>query len=127
MRLLLITLALVLIATAPGLALEEERRPIPVEPAGEPIELTGWFTDEWCGAGNANTKGGDCARHCVNKGAELVLFSDGKIYRLHDGDEGLDYVGRKVVVRGRMMRGGRLKVETIRPKRRATEALTVSN
>ena len=87
-----VTLALlfVLAAALPVLAAESEKE----------VRLSGWITDEWCGAKNANEDGAGCAKACAKKGAELVLFSDGKTYRLSDQRSALEHVGHKVVVTG---------------------------
>lgn len=108
---------------------ERERQPVPVEPAGDPVELTGWLTDEWCGAGNANVKGADCVRQCVSKGASLVFFSAGKIYRLAESDGLQRHIGREVRVEGRLERDGRLRIDSIRPRERDEDrgAMTARN
>jgi len=64
------------------------------------VELTGWITDEWCGARNANADGGDCARSCAEKGANLVLYTGDGLYKLSDKKTALEHVGYKVTVKG---------------------------
>lgn len=66
----------------------------------EQVRLKGWITDEWCGAGNANAKGADCARHCNENGAKLVLFSGGKLYGLSDQKLAQQHIGYQVTVQG---------------------------
>ncbi len=66
------------------------------------VKLSGWITDEWCGAANANADGASCARHCAKNGAQLVLFSDGKLYKLSDQKVALEHVGHKVDVSGKL-------------------------
>lgn len=68
------------------------------------VKLSGWITDEWCGAKNANAsaESADCAKGCAKKGAALVLFSEGKIYKLSDQDAALKNVGHPVIVMGTM-------------------------
>jgi hypothetical protein len=68
--------------------------------AGQDVELTGWITDEWCGARNANAEGAGCAKACAKKGAELVLATEGKLYKLSDKELALEHVGYKVTVKG---------------------------
>ena len=125
-RLPTLMLAALLLSPAGLLAAEaeREREPAPVEPAGEPVELSGWFTDEWCGAGNANAKGADCVRHCVAKGATLVFFSAGKLYRLDDAKGLLEHVGREVRVKGRLTRDGKLRIESVRPREEPRGSVT---
>ena len=64
------------------------------------VKLTGWITDEWCGANNANAGGGECAKACAEKGAQVVLFSEGKLYKLSDRELALKHVGYEVLVTG---------------------------
>jgi hypothetical protein len=68
--------------------------------AGKEVRLTGYITDEWCGAKNANPEGAGCARDCAKKGSELAIYSDGKLYRLSAKDKALEYLGVRVVVTG---------------------------
>lgn len=68
--------------------------------AGQDVELTGWITDEWCGAKNANAEGSCCAKACAEKGAALVLATEGKLYKLSDKELALEHIGYKVTVRG---------------------------
>jgi len=70
------------------------------EDAGPEVRLTGYITDEWCGANNANAKGADCARDCAKKGSELAIFADGKLYRLSNKNLALEHLGYRVVVTG---------------------------
>ena len=66
----------------------------------EDVELTGWITDEWCGVKNANADGADCAKDCAKKGADMVLYTGDKLYKLYDKELALEHVGHKVTVKG---------------------------
>lgn len=66
----------------------------------EEVELTGWITDQWCGAKNANADGADCARDCAKKGSEMALYADGKLYKISDKEIAVEHIGYKVVVKG---------------------------
>ena len=66
----------------------------------EDVELTGWITDAWCGARNANAEGGGCTKECAEKGADLVLYTGEKLYKLSDKALALEHVGHKVTVKG---------------------------
>ena len=81
--------------------------------SGKEVKLAGWITDEWCGKNNANKDGADCAKACAKKGAELVLFSDGNIYKLSDQKSALEHVGHKVVVQGVMKDEETVEVRSI--------------
>lgn len=80
---------------------------------GKEVKLTGWITDEWCGAKNANADGASCARHCAKGGAQLVLFSDGKLYKLSDQKTALEHVGHKVEVSGKLQGEDTIEVQKI--------------
>jgi hypothetical protein len=77
------------------------------------VELTGYITDEWCGAKNANADGVACARACAEKGSKMAVFSDGKLYVLSDKKAALDNLGVKVVVTGTLDEEGVVQVEAI--------------
>ena len=66
----------------------------------EEVQLTGWITDQWCGAKNANADGAACARACAKKGSEMALYADGKIYKISDKELAVEHIGYKVVVKG---------------------------
>lgn len=98
-------LAVAVAAGLPALAGEGE---------GQEVELTGWITDEWCGARNANADGADCARNCAKKGAALALYSDGELYQISDKDLALEHVGYKVKVKGTLGEENVLTVTSIK-------------
>jgi len=77
------------------------------------VELTGYITDEWCGANNANPDGVACAKSCAEKGSKMAVFSDGKLYVLSDKKAALDNLGVKVVVTGTLDQEGVVQVEAI--------------
>lgn len=89
---------------------------VPALAGDEPkvVQLTGYITDEWCGAKNANPEGAGCARDCARKGSELAIVSDGKMYRLSAKDKALEHLGHKVVVTGTLDAEGKVvQVRTI--------------
>ena len=65
-----------------------------VSAAAADATWTGQISDNMCGAKHTEAKHGknlsdrDCALACAAKGAQLVLVSDGKVYKLmnHDAD-----------------------------------------
>ena len=83
--------------------------------SGKEVKLAGWITDEWCGKNNANKDGAACAKACAKKGAELVLFSEGNIYKLTDQENALEHVGHKVIVKGVMKDENTVEVSSIQP------------
>ena len=68
---------------------------------------------------NANADGASCARHCAKGGAQLVLFSEGKLYKLSDQATALAHVGHKVMVTGTLTEEGQVtvvKIEELKDK-----------
>src|SRR5262245_41679973 len=77
------------------------------------VKLTGYITDQWCGASNANAEGKACALECAKKGAPLVLYSEGKLYKLSDQKAALQNVGVEVTVSGSLEEDGSIRVASI--------------
>ena len=82
--------------------------------AGEKVELTGYITDEWCGAKNANPDGAACAKSCAEKGSKMAIVSDGKLYVLSDKKQALEHLGHKVVIAGTLGEDGVVQVASIK-------------
>lgn len=66
--------------------------------------MTGWISDEACGAGNASAKAEarECAKACI-KGGHAAVFvndADGKVYKLADAAKAKDHLDHKVKVSG---------------------------
>ena len=104
--------SLVLAVTLPVLAGDAEKA----------VKLTGWISDEWCGAKNANADGKACALSCAKKGAALVLYVDGKPYGLSDQKAAADHVGVEVVVTGTLAQDGTIRVTGIEENRKDKKA-----
>jgi len=77
------------------------------------VKLTGYITDEWCGAKNANADGVGCAKACAKKGSEMALFADGKLYILSDKEKALEHLGYEVIVTGTVGEENKLQVKSI--------------
>ncbi len=86
---------------------------VPVAAGEKEVKLTGYITDEYCGAKNANADGAGCAKACANKGSEMAIYADGKMYRLSDKKTALEHLGYEVVVTGTIQEDGSVKVATI--------------
>ena len=84
-------LTLVLAATAAAFA---------ADVAAKPTTMTGWITDSFCGAKNANAAGARCAKDCYKKGARLELVADGKTYQISDQKAAAEHIGHEVVITG---------------------------
>jgi hypothetical protein len=85
--------------------------------AAQPTSMTGWITDSFCGAKNANEEGATCARDCYKKGAKLELVADGKIYQISDQKAAFEHIGHEVVVTGTLDKDT-IKVEKIQPAKK---------
>ena len=69
------------------------------------VALTGYLTDSYCGAANANAKGKSCAVECVKKGAKVQLYADEKLYTLDKSTVADDQIGVPVKVTGTLDEG----------------------
>jgi len=78
------------------------------------VALTGYLTDSYCGAANANAKGKSCAVECVKKGAKIQLYADEKLYTLDKKTVADGHIGVPVKVTGTLDEGtGTIKVASI--------------
>lgn len=68
--------------------------------AQKEVSLTGFLTDSYCGATNANKEGRKCALECVKKGATLQLYAGDKLYNLDKVESPESTVGYEVRVTG---------------------------
>ena len=78
-------------------------------------KLTGWISDDMCGAKNAQEGGGECASRCVKEhGAKYVFVdeSDKKVYSIDAQDRVAPHAGHHVVVKG-TVDGSALKLTSI--------------
>ena len=77
--------------------------------------FTGVVSDSMCGAkhGMANMSDRECTQMCASRGAQYVLVSDGKVYRLanHAGDL-KTHAGHTVNVTGEV-KGDSIKVSKV--------------
>jgi hypothetical protein len=88
--------------------------------AAKDVTLSGYITDEWCGAKNANAEGSGCAAACAKKGANLAILSDGKMYILSNKELALSNLGHKVEVKGTLSEDG--KTVNVKSIEKAKEA-----
>ena len=85
---------------------------IAADAAAQPTTVTGWITDSFCGAKNANEAGAQCAKDCYKKGAKLELVADGKTYQISDQKAAFEHIGHEVVITGTIDKDT-IKVEKI--------------
>jgi hypothetical protein len=73
--------------------------------AGDKAEtVKGWVSDSQCGAKGANAGAADCTKKCVEKGAKLVVVTDGdqKVLMVDNQDALKGHEGHHVEVTGHM-------------------------
>jgi hypothetical protein len=80
--------------------------------AGE--TMTGWVTDEKCGARVANEKGANCAKKCVEQGQPAVFVSDKDqtVLPVDNQDKIKEFAGQHVKVSGTVA-DNKLHVESV--------------
>jgi hypothetical protein len=86
------------------------------ETQAKQVTLTGFLTDSYCGAANANTtaKSKQCALSCIKKGAMVQLYANETLYTLDAVDAPDGKVGHKVTVTGMLNEADNtIKVATI--------------
>jgi len=76
--------------------------------------MTGWVTDQKCGAKGANAKGADCAKRCIQGGQPAVFVSDQDktVISIDDQDKVKEFAGEHVKVTGTVA-DNKLHVETV--------------
>ena len=84
--------------------------------AGGGKTFTGVVSDSHCGAkhSTASEEAAKCVSHCVEMGADYVLVSEGKVYKLDNQAEFKEYAGKAVKVTG-VEADGSIKVESVEP------------
>src|SRR5438105_8654333 len=76
--------------------------------------MTGWVTDQKCGARVANAKGADCAKKCVQAGqpAVFVADKDQTVLPIDNQDKIKEFAGEHVKVTGTVA-DNKLHVENV--------------
>jgi hypothetical protein len=84
--------------------------------AGGSKSWTGVVSDSHCGAkhSTASAAAAGCVAKCVDGGAEYVLVSGGKVYKVDNQGEFEEYAGKSVKVTG-IMDEGHIRVESVEP------------
>ena len=67
-------------------------------------DVTGWVTDAACGSkGRGGEAHAACAKKCIEKGGDIVLFTDEKkVIKVHNPDSVRSKAGEKVTVSGKL-------------------------
>ena len=78
-------------------------------------EYKGAISESGCGAKHVSGSAADikCVSGCVKKGAAPVFVTDGKVVKIADGSKVMDYLGKKVVVEGKMD-GDTLTIDSVK-------------
>jgi hypothetical protein len=84
--------------------------------AGGGKTFTGVVSDSHCGAkhSTASDAAAACVAHCVEGGADYVLVSEGKVYKLDNQEEFKKYAGKSVKVTG-VEDNDSIRVESVEP------------
>jgi hypothetical protein len=77
--------------------------------------VNGWVTDSNCGVKGAAAGKEDCAKKCIEKGAEMVVVTDAdqKVLTVENPDALKDHVGHHVAITGHTS-GDSIHVETVK-------------
>jgi len=76
-------------------------------------EWTGYISDSKCGAKGAKDAHADCAKKCVEGGAQPVFVTGGKVYKIDDASKVADHIGHKVTITGEL-KGDTVNVESVK-------------
>ena len=70
--------------------------------AADKTTVNGWISDSKCGAKNANASGAECTKKCLEKGAKMVVVTDGdqKVLAVDNPDALKGHEGHHVAVTG---------------------------
>ena len=74
---------------------------------GASMTVNGWVSDSKCGAKGANAGAAACTKACLEKGASMVVVTDGdsKVLTVSNPDALKDHVGHHVAVTGHVKDG----------------------
>ena len=119
-RLASVLAAVALVALPVAFACDKDKNaPAQSAASGQPgatreVALTGYLTDSYCGAANANAQGKSCALDCVKKGAKVQLYANETLYTLDQSKVADGQIGVPVKVKGTLDEGtGTIKVASI--------------
>jgi hypothetical protein len=96
---LVFTLALGVLAWANGASPKGSKA---TTAKADTTDVTGWISDDKCGAKGANAKGEACTKKCIEGGAKAVLVNDadGKVLAIDNADAVKGHEGHHVTVTG---------------------------
>ncbi len=83
--------------------------------AGDSTTVKGYVSDSQCGAKGANEKAADCTKKCIEKGAKMVVVTDGdqKVLMVDNPEKLAGHEGHHVAVTGHVT-GDSVHVESVK-------------
>jgi hypothetical protein len=77
--------------------------------------INGWISDSQCGVKGANAAGADCTKKCLEKGAKMVVVTDGdqKVLMVDNQDALKGHEGHHVTVTGHV-NGDSIHIESVK-------------
>lgn len=101
---LVFTLALGVVAWAHGSSDKKAKPATSAKASADATTVTGWISDDKCGAKGANAKGEACTKKCIAGGAHAVLVNDadGKVWAIDNADAIKGHEGHHVTVTGHL-------------------------
>jgi len=105
-KVLLICLAICFVLALSALAFDD---------MGKSGTVKGWVVDDKCGAKGANAGGEKCTKACLEKGAKMVVVTDGdqKVLMVDNPDALKGHEGHHVAVTG-TMKGDSVHVDSVK-------------
>jgi hypothetical protein len=69
---------------------------------GKAQTVNGWVSDSKCGAKGAAAAAAECTKKCLDKGAKMVVVTDGdqKVLTVTNPDALIDHIGHHIAVTG---------------------------
>lgn len=82
---------------------------------GKSATVKGWVSDSVCGAKGANASAEACTKKCLEKGAKIVIVTDGdqKVLMVDNPDALKDHAGHHVAVTGTVS-GDSIHVDSVK-------------
>ncbi|MDP9269180.1 MAG: DUF5818 domain-containing protein [Acidobacteriota bacterium] len=101
---LVFTLALGVVAWAHGASDNKAKPATSAKASPASTTVTGWISDDKCGAKGANAGADACTKKCIEKGAKAVMVNDadGKVWAIENADAIKGHEGHHVTVTGHL-------------------------
>jgi sugar/nucleoside kinase (ribokinase family) len=105
-KILLICIAICFVFALSALAFDD---------MGKSTTVNGWISDDMCGAKGANAGAAACTKKCLDKGAKVVVVTDGdqKVLAVDNPDALKGHEGHHVAVTG-SVKGDSIHVDSVK-------------